>query len=67
MIIENCGIVVGEIDVLLAKYTVESKRRRIQWAIEGQPDMAKYRSNLEARKSALDIAMDLMTWYEKQF
>lgn len=63
-IIENCGSVVRQIDDLLVKYTADSKRRKIQWTIEGHADMAKYRSNLEAHKSALDIAMDMMTWYD---
>ena len=63
-IIENCRSVVWQIDDLLAKYTADSKRRKIQWTIEGQADMGKYRSLLEAHKSTLDIAMDMMARYE---
>jgi hypothetical protein len=63
-IIDNCRSVVWQIDELLAKYTADSKRRKIQWTIEGQADMGKYRSLLEAHKSTLDIAMDMMTRYE---
>lgn len=60
--IEKCGVVAQEIDDLLKKYLTDSKRRRIQWAIEGRRDMEKCCSRLEGHKSAIDMAVEVMTW-----
>ena len=55
-IVTNCGGVVADIEETLQKYDGKS----VLWTISGKGDMAKLRSALEAHKSALDIALDMV-------
>ena len=62
-VVRNCNEVVHEIDALLAKMSVDSIKRKVQWAAYGRKDATTLWLNLEAHKSALDIALDMITLY----
>jgi Fungal N-terminal domain of STAND proteins len=60
-IVTNCGLVVGQIQKSLDTYTGESLRNGLKWALRGREEMDQLRLSLEAHKSALEIALDLVT------
>lgn len=57
----NCEGVVSEIEKTLEKHQGTKLSKGASWAIGGKDDMAKLRSSLEAHKSALEIAFDMVT------
>ncbi|KAG4281705.1 hypothetical protein FPRO06_10609 [Fusarium proliferatum] len=61
-IIINCNSVVVELQECITKYGVDSRlKTKAGWAINGQGDVAKLRSNLEAHKAALELALDMLS------
>ncbi|KAF2115115.1 hypothetical protein BDV96DRAFT_93809 [Lophiotrema nucula] len=61
-IISNCNRVVAEIEGSLAKHGKSKLGSGGYWTVGGgKGDMAKLRMTLEAHKSALDIALDMVT------
>ncbi|KAG4253696.1 hypothetical protein FPRO04_08907 [Fusarium proliferatum] len=61
-IIINCNSVVVELQECITKYGVDSRlKTKAGWAINGQGDVAKLRSNLEAHKTALELALDMLS------
>ena len=60
-VLGNCGHVVNEIEALLNKMASGNVGRRMQWTIYGRDDMNRLRSRLEAHKSAIDIALDMVS------
>jgi len=62
-ILTNCGVVLEHIEASLQKHSGGGIRRGMKWSFEGRDDMNKLRSSLEAHKSALDIALDMVALY----
>lgn len=60
-VLGNCDHVTKEIEALLNKMASGNIERRMQWTIYGRDDMNKLRSRLEAHKSAIDIALDMVS------
>ncbi|PNP78151.1 hypothetical protein FNYG_08468 [Fusarium nygamai] len=61
-IITNCNTVVVELQECITKYSGDSRlKSKAGWAINGQGDVARLRSNLEAHKAALDLAVDMLS------
>ncbi|KAH8728429.1 hypothetical protein GQ44DRAFT_757349 [Phaeosphaeriaceae sp. PMI808] len=61
-ILRNCNGVVVEVERSLAKHGSSRLGRGGHWALGGgKDDMAKFRSNLEAHKTALELALELIT------
>jgi hypothetical protein len=52
--------VLEEIEEKLKKHSGNMIDKAARWAINGQNDVAKLRSSLEAHKSALEIALDMV-------
>lgn len=59
-ILGNCNLVVAEIQTCITKYGQNRLKTRMAWAINGQGDINKLRSSLEAHKTALEIALDML-------
>ncbi|KAJ4214367.1 hypothetical protein NW759_010386 [Fusarium solani] len=59
-ILGNCNLVVAEIQTCITKYGQDRLKTRVAWAINGQGDINKLRSSLEAHKTALEIALDML-------
>lgn len=59
-IVTNCTGVVLEIQKSLEKHEDGGMTKAARWAMAGQEDILKLRSNLEAHKSALEIALDMI-------
>ncbi|EEU37490.1 uncharacterized protein NECHADRAFT_86363 [Fusarium vanettenii 77-13-4] len=59
-ILGNCNLVVSEIQTCITKYGQDRLKTRVAWAINGQGDISKLRSSLEAHKTALEIALDML-------
>jgi hypothetical protein len=59
-IILNCKSVISEISDILSKHIQNKIAKKIKWAISDQKDVNKLRSSLEAHKSALEIALDMI-------
>jgi hypothetical protein len=60
-ILVNCKSVVSDIDSRLGKYGKSQTKRIAYWTMGGGKDeVTKLRSTLEAHKTALDIALDLL-------
>ncbi|UPK95305.1 hypothetical protein LCI18_006240 [Fusarium solani-melongenae] len=59
-ILANCNLVVTEIQSCITNYNQGRLRSRVTWAINGQGDINKLRSSLEAHKTALEIALDML-------
>jgi hypothetical protein len=63
-ILTNCDDVVVEIEDGLVKHKKSKLGRRGYWTIGGgQGDMSKLRATLEAHKSALEIALEMLAMY----
>jgi phage tail tape-measure protein len=60
-IVTNCSGVVAEIEQTLQKHESTRLSKAVQWATSGKGDIAKLRLSLEAHKSALEIALDMVT------
>ena len=60
-IVTNCNSVVVEIQTCIKKYRDGKVKNKAAWALNGQGDMQKLRSSLEAHKSALELALDMLT------
>ncbi|KAF4331899.1 hypothetical protein FBEOM_14317 [Fusarium beomiforme] len=60
-IVSNCNSVVIELQDCITKYSGDNRlKTKAGWAINGQGDVAKFRSNLEAHKAALELALDML-------
>ncbi|EXA43264.1 hypothetical protein FOVG_08275 [Fusarium oxysporum f. sp. pisi HDV247] len=61
-IVTNCNSVVVELQECITKYSGDNRlKSKAGWAINGQGDVAKLRSNLEAHKAALELALDMLS------
>jgi len=61
-ILKSCESVVEEIEKSLAKHNSSRLGRGGHWTLGGgKDDMTKFRSSLEAHKSSLDLALDMIT------
>ncbi|RSM03725.1 hypothetical protein CDV31_010344 [Fusarium ambrosium] len=58
-IISNCNSVILEIEACIAQYGQKQLKARVTWALGGQGDVEKLRTNLEAHKSSLELALDM--------
>src|ERR1700761_1149775 len=58
-IINNCDGVVNDVAALLRKHE-GGIVNGIKWAISGKDDVVRLRSNLEAHKTALELALDMV-------
>lgn len=59
-IVTNCNSVVVEIQSCISEYGDGRMKTRAAWAISGQGDIEKLRTSLEAHKSALELAVDML-------
>jgi Fungal N-terminal domain of STAND proteins len=62
-IVTNCTGVVAEIELTLKRHEGTGLAKAARWSAIGQGDISKLRSSLEAHKSALEIALDMVTLY----
>jgi hypothetical protein len=62
-ILGGCDGVVVQITETISKYSGKSILAKGQWVINGKGDMDVLRSSLEAHKSALNIALDMLSLY----
>jgi hypothetical protein len=60
-IITNCELVLLEIQRLIEKYDQPGFIKSSKWALTGSEDVAKLQLSLEAHKSALEIALEMVT------
>ncbi len=60
-IIGNCTKVVEDIQQTLKKHEGGALNKAAKWVASGQSDVSKLQSRLEAHKSALEIALDMVT------
>ncbi|UPL02052.1 hypothetical protein LCI18_012986 [Fusarium solani-melongenae] len=58
-IVSNCNSVILEIEACIAQYAQKRLRAKVTWAISGQGDVEKLRTNLEAHKSSLELALEM--------
>ena len=61
-IVGNCDAAVQDIERSLQKHETK-KMASINWAWSGREEMARLRSTLEAHKSALELALDMVALY----
>jgi ankyrin repeat protein len=59
----NCSDVVVQLKTTLEKYNDERLKTRVIWTFSGKDEMEKYKTTLAAHKSALDLALELLTLY----
>jgi hypothetical protein len=62
-VLANCGLVVSQIEELLQKYIGGGIRQGVRWAVSGKDDVNKLLVTLEAHKSALDMALEMIAMY----
>lgn len=62
-IISNCDDVLQDIEKSLQKYE-KVKRASAKWAWEGRDEIGRLRTTLEAHKSALELALDMVALYD---
>jgi hypothetical protein len=62
-ILKNCHGVLEQIESSLRKHSGGGVKKGVKWSLSGRDDMNKLRSSLEAHKSALDIALDMVALY----
>ncbi|TVY77662.1 hypothetical protein Focb16_v007462 [Fusarium oxysporum f. sp. cubense] len=61
-IVTNCNSVVVELQECITKYGGDNRlKSKAGWAINGQGDVAKLHSNLEAHRAALELALDMIS------
>jgi hypothetical protein len=63
-IITNCAGVVMDIEQTLKKHEGGKLNKATKWVTSGKSDVIKLQSSLEAHKSALEIALDMVTLQE---
>lgn len=59
-ILENCGVVLRDIQKSLEAHTGDCVRKRVEWSLSGREDTRKLRSSLEVHKSGLNIALQMI-------
>jgi hypothetical protein len=59
-VVHNCGTIVDDIGKLLHAMDTGGTLKKMKWATTGKVSIAKLKLSLEAHKSALDIALDLI-------
>jgi hypothetical protein len=59
-ILTNCTAVIMDIQASLHKHEGNRLQKAAHWVLSGKDDMTKLRTSLEAHKSALDIALDMI-------
>jgi hypothetical protein len=62
-IITNCSGVIRDIEDVLEKHQESRVDKAAKWALSGKSDANKLKSSLEAHKSALEIALDMLALY----
>lgn len=67
-VLSNCGGIVNEISKVLEGMEGDADGKlgmgkKLKWATTGKGEMTKLRMGLEAHKSALDIALDLIAMW----
>lgn len=60
-IVTNCTSVVVDIEQTLEKHEGGKLNKAAKWVASGKRDVAKLQLSLEAHKSALEIALDMVT------
>jgi hypothetical protein len=60
-ILANCELVLVEVQRLVAKYDKPGVVAGSKWALAGHEDVARLQLSLEAHKSALEIALEMVT------
>jgi hypothetical protein len=60
-IVANCTDVVVDIEQTLKKHEGGKLNKAAKWVASGKSDVAKLQLSLEAHKSALEIALDMVT------
>lgn len=60
-IVTNCTGVVVDIEKTLKKHEGGKMSKAAAWVTSGKKDVAKLQTSLEAHKSALEIALDMVT------
>jgi Fungal N-terminal domain of STAND proteins len=63
VVLKNCDDVTKEMEALLKKASSQHMGRQIQWAMTTRDEMNKLRLNLEAYKSSIEIALELVSMY----
>jgi hypothetical protein len=62
-IVTNCMGIVVEIEHTVERHEGSELAQAVRWRAIGRGDISKLRSSLEAHKSALEIALDMVTLY----
>ena len=62
-ILSNCQIVLVAVQRLVERYSGSGVIRASKWTLAGSEDVTKLRLSLEAHKSALEIALEMVTLY----
>jgi hypothetical protein len=62
-ILTNCQVVLMEVQRLVEKYSGPGIIKGSKWTLAGSEDVNKLRLSLEAHKSALEIALEMVTLY----
>lgn len=62
-LIANCSGVVQDIDMEIRKLDGNSTVKHARWALSGKVNMATLKTSLEGHKSALSLALELVTMY----
>ena len=60
-ILSNCELVLVEIQRVIDKYSGAGVVKGTKWGWSGSEDVARLRLSLEAHKSALEIALEMVT------
>jgi hypothetical protein len=60
-ILANCELVLVEVQRLVVKYDKQSAISSSKWAWTGSEEVARLQLSLEAHKSALEIALEMVT------
>jgi hypothetical protein len=60
-ILANCELVLVEVQRLVAKYDKPGVVAGSKWVLAGHEDVARLQLSLEAHKSALEIALEMVT------
>jgi hypothetical protein len=60
-ILSNCQVLLLEIQRLVEKYSGSGVINGSKWTLAGSEDVTKLRLSLEAHKSALEIALEMVT------
>jgi hypothetical protein len=60
-IVRNCTGVVVDIEQTLKKHEGGKVNKAVKWVASGKSDVSRLQLSLEAHKSALEIALDMVT------